>query len=85
MMVYIFFFFFLSLFSGVAYAQPLLHRLYGFLEIFLLKNLYHVSLSLNSPFSESWEECFLGYEEPSSSKHHNIGMGEQLCFCLQQG
>jgi hypothetical protein len=49
------------------------------------KNLYHVSLSLNSLFSKSWEECFLGYEEPSSSKHHNIGVGEQLCFCLQQG
>jgi hypothetical protein len=81
MMVYIIFFFFVFL-SGVAYDQPLLHRMYGFLEI--LKKLVSC-LSLNSLFSKSWEECFLGYEEPSSSKHHNIGVGEQLCFCLQQG
>ncbi|KAL9323753.1 hypothetical protein ACSQ67_008610 [Phaseolus vulgaris] len=24
--------------------------------------------------------CLLGYEESSSSKHLNIGVGEQLCF-----
>lgn len=47
-------------------------------------NVCHDSF-LNYPFSKSWEECFLGYEEPSSSKHHYIGVGEQFCFCIQQG
>lgn len=37
------------------------------------------------PFSQSRQECFLGYEEPSSQKHYNFGVGKQLCFCLQQG
>lgn len=36
-------------------------------------------------FSQSGKECLLGHEEPSSSKHHNFGVGEQFCFCLQQG
>ncbi|XP_068463776.1 uncharacterized protein [Phaseolus vulgaris] len=39
----------------------------------------------NHHSNRSWEKCLLGYEESSSSKHLNIGLGEQLCFCLQQG
>jgi hypothetical protein len=42
-------------------------------------------LFCESLFSQSWEECFLGHEESSPSKHHNFRVGEQLCFCLQQG
>ena len=54
----------------------------GFWLVILTFAFHYVYRFTFCDFSESWEECLLGYEESSSSKHHNSGMGKQLCFCL---